>query len=418
MPTLTALIDDPADVAEAVAAMGNPNCGREYVKQQIGEKGNQAVRDHIARALENCQVKGIHIRFFLCNLDQASVQLLANAVEKNTCIGGFACEQNPFNFPDGENYDPSTDEPVKRAIIASKAPITIWNRKKLPQNMVEARRQRAAAWVAVPAVRVAAPAATVAIPTPTFASAAEGSLLEMIQALTGFELSAETSKTCVLALQKDGFDSLKKLAFVEESDLNKYGFNGFTKRAVLSLKASLNAPQPIVRAAQPAASSGVVAGSMPPLPPGINYYAFMSHNWGEHNVNHKRVQGIVKEFRNKGWPMWFDDERLTGQVDAQITNGMDESVAFVVFITKAYVEKVKSGGKGTQDWCHFEFNYATLHKSKKMIAVVMEKEMLDLTEWKGPVGGTFGRVIYIDYTSEDKFEWACSELAKAIAGKM
>ncbi|KAH9254038.1 hypothetical protein BASA81_007913 [Batrachochytrium salamandrivorans] len=144
----------------------------------------------------------------------------------------------------------------------------------------------------------------------------------------------------------------------------------------------------------------------------------MSHNWGERNANHKRVQRIVNTFRTKGWPMWFDDERLTGQVDAQIADGIDESATFAVFITKAYVEKVKSGDKGTQDWCHFEFNYATLHKSKKMIAVVMEKEMLDLTEWKGTVGGTFGRVLYIDYTSEDKFESACSELAKAIVDKM
>ncbi|KAH9257577.1 hypothetical protein BASA81_004011 [Batrachochytrium salamandrivorans] len=88
--------------------------------------------------------------FVLCNLDQASVQLLANAVERNTCIGGFTCERNPFNFPNGQDYDSSTDEPVKRAIIASKAPITMWNDKELPQDMVEARRQRAAATEAMP----------------------------------------------------------------------------------------------------------------------------------------------------------------------------------------------------------------------------------------------------------------------------
>ncbi|KAH9258297.1 hypothetical protein BASA81_003346 [Batrachochytrium salamandrivorans] len=124
---------------------------REGAKQRVGEKGNQAVRDHIARALENCRVKNVHIEFYFCNLDRASVQLLANAVEKNTCIGGFACTENPFNYPDGKNYDPRTDEPVKRAIIASKAPIAMWNRKELPQDMVETRRQRAAAaTVAVP----------------------------------------------------------------------------------------------------------------------------------------------------------------------------------------------------------------------------------------------------------------------------
>ncbi|KAH9254039.1 hypothetical protein BASA81_007914 [Batrachochytrium salamandrivorans] len=393
MATLSAKIQDPDDVAKVVAAMGNPGCSREYAKQVVGEKGNRAVRDHIARALENCRVNDICIEFQYSNLDQASVQLLANAVEKNTCIGGFTCMDNPFNFPDGENYDPSTNEPVKRAIIASKAPITMWNDQPLPQDMVEARRQRAAA--------------------------AEGSLLEMTQALTEFELNTETSKTCVLALQKYGFDSLKKLASVEESDLTEAGITGFNKRTVLKLKASLNTPQPIVRAAQPTAFADFAAGSMPPLPLGINYYAFMSHNWGEHNVNHKRVQEIVNAFRTKGWPMWFDDERLTEQVDVQITNGMDESVAFVVFITKAYVGKVASGAdKDRTDWCYFEFNYASTTMLRKMIAVVMDEEMLDHTEWKGPVGARLGNALYIDYTSEDKFESACSELAKAIAGKI
>ncbi|KAH9251400.1 hypothetical protein BASA81_010812 [Batrachochytrium salamandrivorans] len=219
MATLFAQIYDPAHVAEAVAAMGNPDCKykeiylydsspppsplvlprfnplpltiplntaselacdwanagtqtRNYAEQEVGEKGNQAVRDHIARALENCRVKNVHITFRYCNLDRASVQLLANAVEKNTCIGGFACEQNPFNFPDGENYDPSTDEPVKRAIIASKAPITMWNWKELPQDMVEARRQRVAA-------------ATVAVPPPPASS------LDALPTLQDFALAQE-----------------------------------------------------------------------------------------------------------------------------------------------------------------------------------------------------------------------------------
>ncbi|KAH9259560.1 hypothetical protein BASA81_001981 [Batrachochytrium salamandrivorans] len=319
----------------------------------------------------------MHIQFYLCNLDQASVQLLANAVNESTCIGGFTCRQNPFNFPDGERYDPSTDEPVKQAIIASKAPITMWNGKKLPQDMVEARRQKAF-------------------------------LLEVIQALTEFGLDAETSEACASALQEDGFDSMKKLARVEDSDLAEAGIENYAKLAVLSLKASLNPSKP-----------GFTTDSMPPLPSGINCYAFMAHNWGEGYMNHKRVQGIVNAFSTKGWPMWFDDERLTGHVGAQITKGIDASATFVVFITKVYVEKVANGtDKGIQDWCLFEFNYATLHKSNKMIAVVMEKEMLDQTEWKGIVGGTFGRVLYIDYTSEDKFASACNELAKAIAGKI
>ena len=105
----------------------------------VGDLGNEAVRNHLAQALENCKLKGICIRFTHCNLDEASVQLLADALEKNTCIGGFTCEENPFNYPNGEDYDPSTDEPVRRAIIASRAPITVWNHEELPSDVVQCR---------------------------------------------------------------------------------------------------------------------------------------------------------------------------------------------------------------------------------------------------------------------------------------
>lgn len=112
---------------------------RDEAKQVVGDLGNQAVRDHLARALENCKIKNVRIVFEYCNLDQASVQLLANALEKNTCIGEFTCWGNPFNYPNDKDYDPSTDESVKRAIIASRAPITKWNYRALPQDAVQRR---------------------------------------------------------------------------------------------------------------------------------------------------------------------------------------------------------------------------------------------------------------------------------------
>ncbi|KAH9259558.1 hypothetical protein BASA81_001979 [Batrachochytrium salamandrivorans] len=352
-----------------------------------------------------------------CNLSKMSIKSLAKAVRLNTCIGGFTCAENPYNFPDGENYDFSTERPVELAIMASKAPITKWNGKKLPPNVVEAR-ERAATRRKSQSTLTAAAAASQPVAQPLKAVAASRpvaklpSLLKVGKAPAAFEL--DTFKAWALELQKQGFDSVEKLA-----DLLSRGIKGFTKRVVLWLKARLNASKPIVRIAQPAAFADFAAGAMPPLPSSILHCAFMSHNWGEDNVNHKRVQGIVNAFRTKGWPMWFDDERLTGQVDAQITNGMDESAVFVVFITKAYVEKVASGAdKDKTDWCYFEFNYASTTMLRKMIAVVMDKEMLDQTKWKGLVGARLGNALYIDYTSEDKFESACNKLAKAIAGKI
>lgn len=108
----------------------------------IGELGNQAVKEHIAQALERCQIKRLNICFDYCNLSADSVQLLANALERNTCVGEFACMENPFNYPNGWEYAPQTDEPVKQAIIRTSAPISKWNYVELPSEIVEAKRAR------------------------------------------------------------------------------------------------------------------------------------------------------------------------------------------------------------------------------------------------------------------------------------
>ncbi|KAH9253590.1 hypothetical protein BASA81_008426 [Batrachochytrium salamandrivorans] len=115
---------------------------REHAAFVIGELGNQAVKDHIARALEHCQIKGLNICFDYCNLSAESVQLLANALEKNTCVGEFACMENPFNYPNGWEYAPQTDEPVKQAIIRTNAPISRWNYAELSSEILEAKRTK------------------------------------------------------------------------------------------------------------------------------------------------------------------------------------------------------------------------------------------------------------------------------------
>lgn len=116
---------------------------RDRAKTNVGDKGNQVVRDHLASALENCKIPGVQVSFRLCNLSAESVQLLANALERNTTIVEFTCEENPFNYPNGVDYDPRTDEMVKRAIIKTQAPITKWNGKPLPQDVVESKKPQA-----------------------------------------------------------------------------------------------------------------------------------------------------------------------------------------------------------------------------------------------------------------------------------
>lgn len=152
---------------------------------------------------------------------------------------------------------------------------------------------------------------------------------------------------------------------------------------------------------------------------GIKTVFFASHNWGEQQNVHSRVRIIVSAFKEAGLPVWFDDERLTGNIDAQITRGIDETGVFVAFITKDYVEKVKNGADSARtDWCSVEFNYASNMKTDKMIAVVMEPEMLDQTKWRGPVGSRLGGSLFVDFTSNDKLESCLQLLCSLIREKL
>lgn len=108
---------------------------REVVAEVIDVKGNQAVRDHIAPALERCKIP--HIFFSGCDLSIESAQLLANAVEKNTEMSAFTCEGNRID-------NAKTDEIMKQAIINTKAPIIMWNWNLLPRDVMEAIKLRAA----------------------------------------------------------------------------------------------------------------------------------------------------------------------------------------------------------------------------------------------------------------------------------
>jgi len=159
---------------------------------------------------------------------------------------------------------------------------------------------------------------------------------------------------------------------------------------------------------------------MPDLPAGNTYFGFASHNWGSPEngfANHVRIAHLVDKLRASEVPLWFDHERLSGTIDHEVTKGIDSSTTFLAFITKDYVEKVMSGSDSDKtDWCHFEFAYAGLQKPNKMIAIVMDSDMLDTKKWKGAVGARLGSKIFVDFTSDDKLESACLDLCRIMAG--
>lgn len=415
----------------------------------VGDLGNRAVHDQLARALAQCQIQGLDVEFSYCNLSKESVQLLADAVEQNTSLVAFKCVRNPFNYPNGRDKDPRTEEPIRQAIIRSRAPITEWDGEELPQDMVLARQERAEATaIAEAASREAADRATALAPvdvqrSPEVAVEAakkrtttkgrqvdEGEKhakrqagvesAEITQALIRFGLKPGEAEVCTATLASHGYDSLQRIGSMDIGHVDDCGIKGFSKRVVLVVRATQNAAAAASSSSSAAAAATLVSGiRLPALPAGVAFYAFMSHNWGVDNVNHQRVQRIVDRFAEQGVLLWFDDERLTDHVEHQITEGIDNSATFVVCVTRAYVEKVQRGPKSASvDRCYYEFNYAGKDKRSKTIAVVMDEEMLDTTKWDGPVGGRLLSALYIDFSSDDKLEQCCKELAKAIADKM
>ena len=85
--------------------------------------------------------------------------------------------------------------------------------------------------------------------------------------------------------------------------------------------------------------------------------AFFTHNWGKDGDNHIRVRKIIKAIQaDFNVTIWFDEERIKDQIQDLMVSGLEKSKCVVVFVTKAYVEKVN--GSNALDNCKLEFKFA------------------------------------------------------------
>ena len=125
---------------------------------------------------------------------------------------------------------------------------------------------------------------------------------------------------------------------------------------------------------------------------------FLSHNWGKDEYgrdNHQRVSSINEKLKAHGYKTWFDEEKLTGNIDEKMAQGIEQTKGVIVFITRRYYEKVN--GENAGDNCQKEFQHASKIKTRaKMVPVVMEKFMRDSTPWFGLVGINLGGEMYVD----------------------
>jgi len=136
---------------------------------------------------------------------------------------------------------------------------------------------------------------------------------------------------------------------------------------------------------------------------------FLSHNWGDKNINHQRVHKINTELQKRGLNTWFDENKIDGNIRYKMAEGIDNTKCVVVFITKEYRDKVN--GLDMKDNCKYEFSYAMNQLgSQNMVSVVMEPEMKETNKWKGELGAALGNMLFVDFSS--------SSLSEIELGKM
>ena len=129
---------------------------------------------------------------------------------------------------------------------------------------------------------------------------------------------------------------------------------------------------------------------------------FLSHDWGKDEYgrdNHQRVSLINDELKARGYITWFDEQKLAGNIDVEMAQGIEQTEGVIAFITRRYYEKVN--GENARDNCQKEFQHASEIKTRaKIVPVVMEESMRDATPWKGLVGINIGKEMYVDMSGD------------------
>jgi len=128
---------------------------------------------------------------------------------------------------------------------------------------------------------------------------------------------------------------------------------------------------------------------------GHEYDAFATHAWSKDllgRCTHTRVVLLVAGLKKRLIKCWLDEIQMTGDIVAQMTQGIDDSSVVIVCVTQDYIKKVSGKGpKGANDNCKIEFDYTMRRKGPEMVVpVVMEPICLNPREWEGAVGAQVG----------------------------
>ena len=70
-------------------------------------------------------------------------------------------------------------------------------------------------------------------------------------------------------------------------------------------------------------------------------------------INHK--------LNELGYRTWFDDHKIKGDIDDEISKGIEQTKCVIIFMTQWYHDKVNT--EIPHDKCRLEFNHAKRNKN-------------------------------------------------------
>ena len=136
--------------------------------------------------------------------------------------------------------------------------------------------------------------------------------------------------------------------------------------------------------------------------------AFASHDWGPDGANHRRVAEIVEGLQSRGLTIWFDENDMHGNILSAMCEGLDRADVILVFVTRAYLDKVERGGE--LDNVRREFMYAA-RTPEKLLAVRLDPDLP--RQWGGPVGMVLGAHLHCNL-AHDRSDAKIDDLARMI----
>lgn len=77
------------------------------------------------------------------------------------------------------------------------------------------------------------------------------------------------------------------------------------------------------------------------------------------------------------------------EMKTKIYQNINDSDSIIVFVTSKFMGKV-NGMDGNNDVCKLEYDYALKTASGKMIVVILEERMRNISQWKGALRSVTG----------------------------